>query len=123
MHNLFAADQPTCNPQLVVQLVAYGNVLNIGYVESREQALDELYRLERSGRLDELAGSPDKDKFLILNAVPRLGMDRAQLDYDVEVLLCAVPTDAVDEHGDTQYQWVDTVDLLPEHIQALLRLP
>ena len=121
MHNLFAAEQPSRAPQLIVQLVAYGNVLNVGYVESREQALEELHRLNRSGRLDELAGSPDEDKFLILNALPPLGVDRVQLDHDAEVLLCSVPS-GTDEHGDVQYQWIDAVGLLPEHIRQQLWL-
>ena len=122
MHNPFAAEQPSHAPQLIVQLIAYGNVLNIGYVASRDQALEELHRLSRSGRLDELVGPPDEEKSLILNVLPLLGIDRAQLDHETEVLLRAVPTDTVDEHGDVLYQWIDAVDLLPEHIRRQLRL-
>lgn len=120
MHNPFAAEQPSCAPQLIVQLIAYGNVLDVGYVESREQAVHDLCRLDRSGRLDKLVGPPDGDKFLILNVLPRLGIDRAQLDYEPEVLLCAVPTGAVNEYGDVLYQWIDAVGLLPEHIRRQL---
>ena len=122
MHNPFAAEQPSRAPQLIVQHIAYGNVLNVGYVASREQAVHDLCRLDRSGQLDELVGPPDEEKFLILNVLPLLGIDRAQLDHEAEVLLCAVPTDTVDEHGDVLYQWIDAVDLLPEHIRRQLWL-
>ena len=116
MHNPFAAEQPSRAPQLIVQLIAYGNVLNLGYAESRDQAISDLCRLNRSGRLDELVGLPDEDKFLILNVLPPLGVDRAALDFDAEVLLCSVRS-GTDEHGDAQYQWIDAVGLLPEHIR------
>ena len=121
MHNPFAAEQPSRAPQRIVQLVAYGNVLNVGYVESRNQALEELHRLNCSGRLDELAGPPDQDKYLILNVLPPLGVDQATLDFDAEVLLCSVRS-GTDEHGDAQYQWIDAVGLLPEHIRQQLWL-
>lgn len=121
MNNLFALQQPSHAPQLIVQLVAYGNVLHLGYVESREQALAALHRLDGCGRLDELAGTPDQDKFLILNALPPLGVDRASLDFEPEVLLCTVLS-GDDEHEVAQYHWTDAVDLVPQHIRQQLGL-
>ncbi len=108
-------------PINIIQLVAYGNVHELGWVRDRTHALEVLHELQHLGRLIEVVGDADQDKFLIINLLPPFGLDRFGMDPEPEVLMCTIET-GIDGDGNRQYQWVDSTGLLPEHLRSQLRL-